>query len=46
MQIVSSETICMKYQIWFSREKKKICLCWSFMAQSTQWGHVERSQFT
>ena len=20
-----------------------ICLCWSFTAQSTQWGHVERS---
>ena len=23
-----------------------ICLCWGFMAQSTQWGHVERGQFT
>ena len=22
------------------------CLCWGFTAQSTQWGHVERSQFT
>ena len=22
------------------------CLCWGFMAQSTQWGHVKRSQFT
>ena len=22
------------------------CLCWGFMAQSTQWGHVERGQFT
>ena len=21
-------------------------LCWGFTAQSTQWGHVERSQFT
>ena len=21
-------------------------LCWGFMAQSTQWGHVERGQFT
>ena len=25
---------------------EKICLCWGFTAQSTQWGHVERSQFT
>ena len=23
-----------------------IYLCWGFTAQSTQWGHVERSQFT
>ena len=23
-----------------------ICLCWGFKAQSTQWGHVERGQFT
>ena len=23
-----------------------ICLCWGFTAQSTQWGHVERGQFT
>ena len=22
------------------------CLCWGFTAQSTQWGHVERRQFT
>ena len=22
------------------------CVCWGFTAQSTQWGHVERSQFT
>ena len=21
-------------------------VCWGFTAQSTQWGHVERSQFT
>ena len=24
----------------------KFCLCWGFTAQSTQWGHVERGQFT
>ena len=24
----------------------RVCLCWGFTAQSTQWGHVERSQFT
>ena len=23
-----------------------VYLCWGFTAQSTQWGHVERSQFT
>ena len=23
-----------------------VCLCWGFTAQSTQWGHVERGQFT
>ena len=27
------------YHCWF-------CLCWGFTAQSTQWGHVERGQFT
>ena len=26
--------------------KVSICLCWGLTAQSTQWGHVERSQFT
>ena len=23
-----------------------VCLCWGFTAQSTQWGHIERGQFT
>ena len=23
-----------------------VCLSWGFTAQSTQWGHVERGQFT
>ena len=23
-----------------------VCLCWGFMAQSTQWDHVEHNQFT
>ena len=23
-----------------------VCLCWGFTAQSTEWGHVERGQFT
>ena len=23
-----------------------LCLCWGFTVQSTQWGHVERGQFT
>ena len=23
-----------------------VCVCWGFTAQSTQWDHVERGQFT
>ena len=26
--------------------KQFVCLCWGFTAQSTQWGLVERGQFT
>ena len=26
--------------------KYYFCLSWAFTAQSTQWGHVERGQFT
>ena len=26
--------------------RRWFCLCWGFTAQSTQWGHVERGQFT
>ena len=25
---------------------QSFCLCWGFIAQSTQWGHVEHGQFT
>ena len=28
------------------RSNEFVCLCWDFTAQSTQWGHVERGQFT
>ena len=28
------------------QEGRFVCLCWGFTAQSTQWGHVERGQFT
>ena len=28
------------------RHWQLFCLCWGFTAQSTQWGHVERGQFT
>ena len=28
------------------KKLKFVCLCWGFTAQSTQWGHVERGQFT
>ena len=24
----------------------QVCLCWGFTAQSTQWGYVQRGQFT
>ena len=30
---------------WYTRGLF-ICLCWVFTAQSTQWCHVERGQFT
>ena len=30
----------------FHREFMFVCLCWAFTAQSTQWGHVDRGQFT
>ena len=36
---------CIRKQNWPYR-KKFVCLCWGFTAQSTQWGHVERGQFT
>ena len=28
------------------KEEEEVCLCWGFTVQSTQWGHVERGQFT
>ena len=31
---------------WYEDVHVFVCLCWGFTAQSTQWGHVERSQFT
>ena len=39
------------YEFFGNFEKLKctvqfVCLCWGFMAQSTQWGHGERGQFT
>ena len=27
-------------------DNDNVCLCWGFTAQSTQWGHAERGQFT
>ena len=29
-----------------SLDLKIVCLCGGFTAKSTQWGHVERGQFT
>ena len=36
------------HNLWFLAETRKnnVCLCWGFTAQSTQWGHVGRGQFT
>ena len=34
------------YLLWFCALEPPVCLCWGFTAQSTQWGHVERGQFT
>ena len=34
-----------RFRIVFS-DPAYFCLCWGFTAQSTQWGHVERGQFT
>ena len=31
---------------WMKSQMSIVCLCWSFTAQSTQWGHVECGQFT
>ena len=31
---------------WLADQYVYVCLCWGFTAQSTQWGHVERGQFT
>ena len=31
---------------WINSFYYFLCLCWGFTAQSTQWGHVERGQFT
>ena len=36
----SSNLICWQLEV------RVFCLCWGFTAQSTQWGHVERGQFT
>ena len=32
--------------IWEGSLYVFVCLCWGFTAQSIQWGHVERGQFT
>ena len=29
-----------------AQKTDNVCLCWCFTTQSTQWGHVERGQFT
>ena len=38
------QTLDMANFIYFCPEI--VGLCWGFTAQSTQWGHVERGQFT
>ena len=37
----TSNEVSSQLPFWF-----RICLCWGFTAQSTQWGHVEHGQFT
>ena len=32
--------------VMYATGQTAVCLCWGFTAQSTQWGHVERGQFT
>ena len=34
------------YTICHASRRTGVCLCWGFTAQSIQWGHVERGQFT
>ena len=34
------------FQVILDQFNLFVCLCWGFTAQSTQWGHVEHSQFT
>ena len=34
------------FKVCYIQNSLFVCLCWGFMAQSTQWGHVDRSQFT
>ena len=38
--------ILIKIQNDYINKTMFVCLCWGFMAQSTQWGHVEHCQFT
>ena len=32
--------------LFYNIQRFCLCLCWGFTAQSTQWDHVERGQFT
>ena len=46
---VQSVIVCLLFflvSMNYDRLCSVICLCWGFTAQSTQWSHVERGQFT
>ena len=40
------ENDCLAMGIQKLLSRWRLVLCWDFTAQSTQWGHVKRSQFT
>ena len=43
---IKSSFLFQKWRVGVLRIFQHNCLCWGFTAQSTQWGHVERGQFT
>ena len=44
--ICTTEDCLVSYSKQIPKIHNSACLCWGLTAQSTQWGHVERGQFT